>query len=141
VCREMHLKEAFSGLYDIACNKNSLVAAHLILENRSFQWMSGSFEQPTIGRWTFWLPSSPYCILSDLIVIGKTSFGGLLLAKVSLMLKLSIRFLLTRRELIFPKKKYLADQGSFKSGFFCLGGNSREDSYFGQSHKEASHCD
>jgi hypothetical protein len=37
-CREMLLKEAFPGLYDIACDKNSLVAAHLILENGSFQW-------------------------------------------------------------------------------------------------------
>jgi hypothetical protein len=34
----MPLKEAFPSLYDIACNKNSLVAAHLILENGSFQW-------------------------------------------------------------------------------------------------------
>jgi len=36
-CGEMPLKEAFPGLYDIACDKNSLVAAHLILENESFQ--------------------------------------------------------------------------------------------------------
>jgi hypothetical protein len=35
-CGEMPLKEAFPGLYDIACNKNSLVAAHMILENGSF---------------------------------------------------------------------------------------------------------
>jgi hypothetical protein len=37
-CGEMPLKEAFSSLYDIACDKNSLVAVHLILENGSFQW-------------------------------------------------------------------------------------------------------
>jgi hypothetical protein len=30
--------EVFPGLYDIACDKNSLVAAHLIMENGSFQW-------------------------------------------------------------------------------------------------------
>jgi hypothetical protein len=37
-CGEMPLEKAFPGLYDIACNKNSLVAAHMILENGSFQW-------------------------------------------------------------------------------------------------------
>jgi len=37
-CGEMPLKEAFPGLYDIACDKNLLVVAHLILENGSFQW-------------------------------------------------------------------------------------------------------
>jgi len=37
-CGEMPLKEAFLSLYAIACDKNSLVAAHMILENGSFQW-------------------------------------------------------------------------------------------------------
>jgi hypothetical protein len=35
---EMPLKEAFPGLYDIACDKNSSVAVHLILGSRSFRW-------------------------------------------------------------------------------------------------------
>jgi hypothetical protein len=35
--KEMPLREAFPGLYDIACDKNSLVA-DMILENGSFQW-------------------------------------------------------------------------------------------------------
>jgi hypothetical protein len=68
--------------------------------------MSGSFERPTIRRWTSWLPFSPYCILSDLIVMGKISFGGLLHAKGSLMVDLSIRFLLTRKQLISPGKVF-----------------------------------
>jgi hypothetical protein len=34
----MPLKEAFPSLYDIACDKNSFVAAHLIMESGSFQW-------------------------------------------------------------------------------------------------------
>jgi hypothetical protein len=34
----MPLKKVFPGLYDIACNKNSFMAAHLILESGSFQW-------------------------------------------------------------------------------------------------------
>jgi hypothetical protein len=34
----MPLKEAFLSLYDIACDKYSFVAAHLILENGSFKW-------------------------------------------------------------------------------------------------------
>jgi hypothetical protein len=59
-----------------------------------------------IEMWTSWLPSSPYCILSDLIVMGKISFGGLLHAKGCLMLDLSIRFLLTRRQLISPEKAF-----------------------------------
>jgi hypothetical protein len=37
-CGEMPHKEAFSGLYDIACDKNSFIEAHLILESGSFQW-------------------------------------------------------------------------------------------------------
>jgi hypothetical protein len=37
-CGEMPLKEAFPSLYDIAFDKNSFVAAHLILESGSFQW-------------------------------------------------------------------------------------------------------
>jgi hypothetical protein len=49
-CREMPLKEAFPGLYDIACDKNSFVAAHLILESGSFQWDVIFIH--TIGRWT-----------------------------------------------------------------------------------------
>jgi hypothetical protein len=36
-CGEMPLKEAFPSLYDIDCDKNSLVAVHLILESGSFQ--------------------------------------------------------------------------------------------------------
>jgi hypothetical protein len=35
---EMPLKEAFPGLYDIACDKSSLVAEHLSLEYEPFQW-------------------------------------------------------------------------------------------------------
>jgi hypothetical protein len=35
---EMPLKEAFPGLYDIACDKSSLVAEHLSLEYDPFQW-------------------------------------------------------------------------------------------------------
>jgi len=35
-CGEMPLKEAFPSLYDIVCDKNSLVATHLIMENGSF---------------------------------------------------------------------------------------------------------
>jgi hypothetical protein len=34
----MPLKEAFPGLYDIACDKNSFMASHLILESESFLW-------------------------------------------------------------------------------------------------------
>jgi hypothetical protein len=102
---EMPLKEAFPSLYDIACDKNSLVA-YMILRTDLFSGMSGSFERPMIERWASWLPSSPYCILSNLIVMGKTSFGGLLHAKGSLMLDLSIRFLLTRRQLISPGKVF-----------------------------------
>jgi len=37
-CGEMPLKEAFPGLFDIVCDKNSFVAAHLIMERGSFQW-------------------------------------------------------------------------------------------------------
>jgi len=37
-CGEIPLKEAFPSSYDIAYDKNSLVATHLILENGSFQW-------------------------------------------------------------------------------------------------------
>jgi hypothetical protein len=37
-CGEMPLKEAFLGLYDIACDNNSFVAAHLILKSESFRW-------------------------------------------------------------------------------------------------------
>jgi hypothetical protein len=37
-CEEMPLKEDFPSLHDIACDKNSLTAAHLILECDSFQW-------------------------------------------------------------------------------------------------------
>jgi hypothetical protein len=62
---EMPLKEAFPGLYDITCDKNMLVAGHLILETISFSGMLDSFERPMIGRWTSWLLFSPYCILLD----------------------------------------------------------------------------
>jgi hypothetical protein len=32
------LRNYVKGLYDIACDKSSLVAAHLIMENEPFQW-------------------------------------------------------------------------------------------------------
>jgi hypothetical protein len=35
---EMPLKDAFPGLYDIVCDKSSLVAEHLSLEYEPFQW-------------------------------------------------------------------------------------------------------
>jgi hypothetical protein len=35
--------------------------------------------------------------------------------------------------LLLSLEEYLADQGSFESGFFRLVGGSREDSYHGQS--------
>jgi hypothetical protein len=38
VVRRDPLNEAFPGLYDIACDKNSFAATHLILESGSFQW-------------------------------------------------------------------------------------------------------
>jgi hypothetical protein len=37
-CGEMPLKEAFPVLYGIACDKNALDAAHLVLESDSIQW-------------------------------------------------------------------------------------------------------
>jgi hypothetical protein len=63
-CGEMPLKEAFLGLYDIACDKNSFVATHLILESGFFNGMSDLLQRHTIGRWTSWLLSLPYCIPS-----------------------------------------------------------------------------
>jgi len=38
-------------------------------------------------------------------------------------------------------EKYLADQGSFDSGFLCLDGFAREDPHLGQSQKEGCYCD
>jgi hypothetical protein len=49
--------------------------------------------------------------------------------------------ILAYKETTFPLEKYLPDQGSFKSGRFRLGDSSRENPYFEQSQKEASHCD
>jgi hypothetical protein len=40
-CGEMTLKETFLVLYDIARDKDALVAAHLVLENGSLQWDVG----------------------------------------------------------------------------------------------------
>jgi hypothetical protein len=37
-CGEMPLKEAFPVLYDIARDKDALVATHLVLQNGSYQW-------------------------------------------------------------------------------------------------------
>jgi len=105
-CGEMPLKEAFPVLYDIALDKDALVASHLVLENKSYSGMLASFEQPTIGRWTSWLPSSPYCTPLEWIVKGKTSFGGLLLTKRNLMLDHSIRHLLAKRHFTSPGKAF-----------------------------------
>jgi hypothetical protein len=58
--------------------------------------MLALFERPTTVRWTSWLPSSPCCILLELEVKGKTSFGGLLLTKGTLTLDLSIRSLVAK---------------------------------------------
>lgn len=52
---EMPLKDAFPGLYDIACDKSSLVAAHLSLE----------YERHMIGRRMTWPLFLPYCILLE----------------------------------------------------------------------------
>jgi hypothetical protein len=91
-CGEMPLNEAFPILYSIACDKNTLVAAHLVSESDSIQW-----DVSFIRVAQLWLPSSPCCIPLEWIVKGKISFGGLLLTKGNLMLDLSIRSFLAKR--------------------------------------------
>jgi hypothetical protein len=105
-CGEMPLKEAFPVLYDIALDKDALIADHLVVVSGSYQWMLASFKRPTTGRWLFWLPFSLCCTLPKSIVEGKTSSGGLLLTKGNLMLDLSIRLLLVKRLFIFPGKVF-----------------------------------
>jgi len=78
--------------------------------------------------------SSPYCTPPEWIAKGKTSFGGLLLIKGSLMLDLSISTSL-------PLGKAFGGQSSLESGFLHLGGSARKDPYLGQSQTEACHCD
>jgi hypothetical protein len=80
--------------------------------------MLGSFERFTIGRWTSWLPSSPYCILSYLIVMGKTSIGGLLLVKGSLMLDL-YKILAYKETAHFPWKSIWRTKVPLKVAFFA----------------------
>jgi len=43
-CGEMPLKEAFSILYDIACDKNAHVADHLIVVSGSYHWDVSFFQ-------------------------------------------------------------------------------------------------
>jgi hypothetical protein len=40
-----------------------------------------------------------------------------------------------QRDCSFPLKKYLADQGSFESGFLRLDDSARKDPFLGQSQK------
>jgi hypothetical protein len=68
--------------------------------------MLASFERPTTGGWMFWPPFSLCCTLPEWIVLGKTSYGGLIPTKGNLMLDLSIRLLLAKMLFIFPGKVF-----------------------------------
>jgi len=68
--------------------------------------MSDFFETYTTGRWTSWLPFSPYCIPPRLLKMGETGSGGPFLTKGLLMLVLSIRILLAKMLFYFPGKAF-----------------------------------
>jgi hypothetical protein len=93
----MSFKEAFPVLYGIAHDKDTIIVAHLVSESGSFQW-DVSFIQAA-HDWEVDVLASFFMLLYSIRVgsEGETSFGGLLLTKVTLMLVLSIRSLLTKR--------------------------------------------
>jgi hypothetical protein len=64
-CGEMFLKEAFTVLYGIACDKDALVAAHLVSKSGSFKWDVSFIRAATTGRWMSWFPYSRCCILLE----------------------------------------------------------------------------
>jgi hypothetical protein len=96
-CGETPLKKAFPVLYGIAVTRMRSLQLTWFWRAVPSSGMLASFKQPTTGRWTSWLPSSPYCNPSKWNVKGKTSFCGLLLINGILMLDLSIRSLLAKR--------------------------------------------
>jgi hypothetical protein len=105
-CEEMPLKEAFLGLYDIACNKNSLVAAHMILENGSFQWDVRFIR--AVHDWEVDGLASFFTLLYSIrrACDGEDKLWWSPSRKGKFVLDISIRFLLTRRQLIFPGKVF-----------------------------------
>ena len=61
-----------------------------------FSGMLALFAWITIEKWMCWLPSIPYCTPTKQEGKGRPSFGGLCLAKGSLILDLSTRSLLVK---------------------------------------------
>jgi len=55
--------------------------------------------------------------------------------------KIDLRILAYKETAHFPWKSIWRTKVPLKVVFFRFGGSSREDPYFGQSQKEASHCD
>jgi hypothetical protein len=103
-CGKVPLKVAFPVLYDIACDKDALVADHLVVGSGSYQWDVRFFR--AAHDWEVDILASFFSLLYSTRVIGKTGSGGLLLIKENLMLDLSTRFLLAKRIFIFPGKVY-----------------------------------
>jgi hypothetical protein len=102
-CGEVPLKEAFPVLYDIARDKDALVADHLVVESESYQWDVSFFW--AAHDWEVDVLASFFSLLHpEWIMMGRISYGGLLLTKGNLMLDLFIRLLLAKRLFIFLGK-------------------------------------
>lgn len=61
-CEEMPFKKAFIVLYGIACDKDALVASHLVSKSGSFRWDVSFIRAATAVRWMSWFPYSRCCI-------------------------------------------------------------------------------
>jgi len=137
----MPLKEAFPSLYDIACDKNLLVAAHLILKNVSFQWDVRFIR--AAHDWEVDVLASFFTLLYSIRLDrdGKDKLWWSPSRKGKFDVRSFYKILAYKATTNFPWKSFWRTKVSFKSGLFHLGSSSREDPYFGQSQKEASHCD
>lgn len=65
-CGEMTLKEAFPVLYDIACDKDALIATHLVLKSESYQWDVSFFR--AAHDWEVDVLTSFFTLLQSTIV-------------------------------------------------------------------------
>jgi hypothetical protein len=132
----MPLKEAFPGLYDIACDKYSFVVAHLILESGSFEWDVRFIR--VAHDWEVDVLTSFFTLLYSISLDrdGEDKLWWSPSRKGKFDVRSFYKFLAFKKTSQFPRKSIWRTKVPLKVAFFAW-----VAPYGGQSQKEAGHCD
>jgi hypothetical protein len=117
-----------------------VVAAHLVLENKSYQWEVSFFR--VAHDWEVDVLVSFFTLLYSTRVDheGEDQLWWSPSHKGKFDVRSFYKALTCKEALHFPWKSIWRSKVSLKVAFFA-GGNAKEDPFLGQSQKEVCHCD